>query len=222
VEDGVHAVRGELEGLRPLRSLGREDLETLARLGTSVRNDRERVLAYQGEEADRVFLVLRGAVRLLKYRSDDTCIVLSEVERGNWVGLTEALLACPFLVDAAAVPGTHVLSFSPDSLHRIRGRPAIQDHLLDCMARSTYRLHLRIEENLPLPRLVRFLLEHATPQGGTSAIDATQDQIAEAIGVTRETVNRYLRRLQDEGLIRVGRGTVELSRPEELERRLLI
>ena len=219
--DGSEA-RQTLRELPSLRALGNEALELLLRLGTAIHHERERVLAYQGEKPDRVFLVVRGRVRLLKYCSDDTCVVLTDAAPGEWVGLTEAALACPSLANAAALPGSDVLAFSLESLRRIRTSPALTENLFTSMARTAYRLHLRIEENTPLPRLARFLLEHATPGEGAPTVRATQDQIAEAIGVTRETVNRHLQQLQSDLMVVLGRGTIEIVDAAELGKRLLV
>ena len=45
---------------------------------------------------------------------------------------------------------------------------------------------------------------------GNAAVSATQERIARAVGVTRETVNKRLGILADAGLIRVARGSIEV------------
>ena len=49
-----------------------------------------------------------------------------------------------------------------------------------------------------------------------------QDEIAQLIGLTRETVNRYLQSLQREGLLRIGRGQLEIIDRVKLEDKLLV
>ena len=68
-----------------------------------------------------------------------------------------------------------------------------------------------------MDRLVRFLLQRG--QAGGGEISCTQEEIAGAIGVTRETVNRHLGRLQDEGLVSVGRGSVRVLAADALRGR---
>jgi DNA-binding GntR family transcriptional regulator len=46
----------------------------------------------------------------------------------------------------------------------------------------------------------------------------TQEQIAEAIGASRETVNRHLGRLEADGLIKAGRGSITIVDGEALQR----
>jgi CRP-like cAMP-binding protein len=222
MRSGGEGLRTRLGSVPLLQSLEAGDIDLLLRLGRATRYDRERVLTYQGEKSEQVFLVVCGGVRLLKYCSDDTCLALGTAGPGEWVGLTEVTLHCPSLVDATALGGSEVLAYSPESLARARGNARTASHLTACMARNAYRLHLRIEENTPLPRLIRFLREHASSDGEVALVCATQDQIAEAIGVTRETVNRHLHRLQAAGLVALGRGSVEITDPTELESRLIV
>jgi CRP/FNR family transcriptional regulator len=55
-------------------------------------------------------------------------------------------------------------------------------------------------------------------EGGSAAVSATQEELAEAIGASRETVNRHLGRLEAQGLLRVGRGAVEILDADSLRR----
>lgn len=45
-----------------------------------------------------------------------------------------------------------------------------------------------------------------------------QCELADMLGVTRQSVNRVLRGLEDEGLLKLGRGAIELSDPTRLSR----
>jgi CRP-like cAMP-binding protein len=93
--------------------------------------------------------------------------------------------------------------------------------LLRELARRFCLLHGKLEANLPLTRLVEHILAHARvvpSEGETAVLYATQEDIAEAIGVTRETVNKYLGDLQARGLLRVARGIVRVLDGRELRR----
>jgi CRP-like cAMP-binding protein len=54
---------------------------------------------------------------------------------------------------------------------------------------------------------------------GSSAIPVTQDDLATMAGTTRQTVNRVLRQAQDNGLLRLARGSVEIADAPGLARR---
>lgn len=64
-------------------------------------------------------------------------------------------------------------------------------------------------------RLAAFLLEEAAIEG-TSRLKITHEMIANHLGSAREVVTRMLRYFQSEGMVRLSRGTVEITDPERL------
>ena len=59
-------------------------------------------------------------------------------------------------------------------------------------------------------RLAAFLLEEAAVEG-TDTLRLTHERIAAHLGTAREVVTRLLRYFQGEGLVKLGRGSVELT-----------
>ena len=66
-------------------------------------------------------------------------------------------------------------------------------------------------------RLAAFLLEEAALEG-TSVLKITHEKIANHMGTAREVVTRMLRYFQSEGLVKLTRGTVELTDRKQLEK----
>ena len=68
-------------------------------------------------------------------------------------------------------------------------------------------------------RLSRHLLDLAAEQqaGPRLVARASQEELAGAVGTVREIVVRILRDMRDEGLVRTGRGAVELLDPPRLD-----
>lgn len=66
-------------------------------------------------------------------------------------------------------------------------------------------------------RLAGFLLEEAALEG-TDSLKITHEIIGSHLGNPREVVTRMLRYFQREGMIRLSRGTVEITDPEKLRR----
>ena len=65
-------------------------------------------------------------------------------------------------------------------------------------------------------RLAGFLLEEAARSGGPK-LQLTHEQIARNIGSVREVVSRQLKLVSEAGLVRLGRGRIELLNEEGLE-----
>ena len=178
-------------------------------------------LYYQGDLADWAYLIVSGAVRRVKYRVDDTSLSLADAGLGDWIGLAELILNAPYLNDATARGHTRALAFSAAAFDRLIEVPGMRGLLMAKMARTIVSLHGRIELNAVLPRLVQHLLVHARDEGnGAGFVVGTQDEIAEAIGATRETVNKYLQRLQTQGLIALSRGRIDIPDLQALRDRL--
>ena len=65
-------------------------------------------------------------------------------------------------------------------------------------------------------RLAAFLLEESALEG-TKSLKITHEKIANHMGSAREVVTRMLRYFQNEGMVRLTRGTVELTDLKKLE-----
>ena len=65
-------------------------------------------------------------------------------------------------------------------------------------------------------RLAAFLLEESAIEG-TPLLKITHEKIAAHMGTAREVVTRMLRYFQNEGMVRLTRGTIEIADEEKLE-----
>ncbi len=65
-------------------------------------------------------------------------------------------------------------------------------------------------------RLARFLLEESTLEGSDS-LKITHEKIANHMGTAREVVTRMLRYFQSEGMVRLTRGTIEITDTKALQ-----
>ena len=66
-------------------------------------------------------------------------------------------------------------------------------------------------------RLAAFLLEESQLEG-TNQLKITHEKIANHMGSAREVVTRMLRYFQNEGMVKLTRGTIEITDEEKLEK----
>lgn len=66
-------------------------------------------------------------------------------------------------------------------------------------------------------RLAAFLLEESSLEN-TSKLKITHEIIGNHLGTAREVVTRMLRYFQSEGMVKLSRGTVELTDMDKLEK----
>ena len=65
-------------------------------------------------------------------------------------------------------------------------------------------------------RLAEFLLEESTLEE-TQVLKITHETIANHLGTAREVVTRMLRYFQNEGMVKLTRGTVEICKERRLQ-----
>jgi CRP/FNR family cyclic AMP-dependent transcriptional regulator len=206
-----------LAGLPPFDRLGQLERRAAVREAAEVQLRTDRALCCQGDRAERCWMLVTGRVRGVMYRSDETTVELGRSGPGDWLGLAELLLDSPCLSDLVAEEHCTLAAFSRTGLGRLLELAGMRTFLLHELAKRYYTMHARFELVQPLDRLVHFLLGRASGDAGRSAeVACTQEEIAGAIGATRETVNRHLQRLQDDGLVRIGRGVVTIVDADRL------
>lgn len=141
----------------------------------------------------------------------------------------------PCVVDKAAVldGGGHTATWLTTARTRLRLIPAAE--FLALMDMPAVRRHVlthlagqlrRSQEDLTLTsyadattRVATWLVRAATPR---VPLPGAQQGLAETLGLTRVSVNRALRTLADEGLVRVAPGEVVVLNPEILADRHLL
>ncbi len=175
-------------------------------VGASFSYRREEEIFGEGEDADFVYRVVRGAVR--------TCKVLSDGRRQ---------------IDAFHLPGD-LFGFEPDTKHRLTAE-AVADtvvllfrrrqidevasrdvqaacKLWDMTLRSLGHAQdhmILLGRRTALERVAAFLLQLDARLGGTGSLDLAMPRrdMADYLGLTLETVSRALSQLQSEGVIRL-------------------
>ena len=66
-------------------------------------------------------------------------------------------------------------------------------------------------------RLAKFLLEESALEG-TNSLKITHEKIANHLGTAREVVTRMLRYFQSEGMVKLTRGTVDITDEKKLKK----
>lgn len=181
----------------------------------------------QEELGDRMFMVAEGAVRLVvRSRHGEEVEVVRRVPPAIF-GELAVLDGGPRSASAEAVERAALIVLTRDELIRLLHSDAqVVDGLLSWLGalvrRSTRhwtdQVFLSLEE-----RVAGKLLELADAGAGHGerlrASGVTQAQLATMVGGARQSVNGALQRLERRGFIRVGSGSIEILRPDELRRR---
>ena len=162
-----------------------------------------------GQAPTRIHIVRSGAVELS--RTLRTGRVVIEVLRpGDVFGDISLFLRMKVPWDAVAIEDTLILSFDSLSLHRLlEQRPRLAWRWLHSVSARVAEFWFRVVELLAggLEAQVAQVLVRRAEDG---VVHLSQSLLAELVGSQRTSVNRVLKRLEAQGLIKVGYGQVEI------------
>jgi CRP/FNR family cyclic AMP-dependent transcriptional regulator len=183
----------------------------------------------EGEPGDRLYIVISGKVKIGRHSPDGRDNLLTIVGPSDMFGELSILDPGPRTSSATTITEVHAVSMDRESLRTwIADRPETAEQLLRILARQ----HRRTTNNLAdliftdVPgRVARQLLHLArrfgTPENGALRVthDLTQEEIAQLVGSSRETVNKTLSDFVQRGWIRLDGKSVLISDTERLARR---
>jgi CRP/FNR family transcriptional regulator, cyclic AMP receptor protein len=200
-----------------LESLSEADRRAVLTRCRRQRYSRNEVVFREGEIGDCVHLLAKGTVAVRVATPSGDVATLDVLRPGEAFG-EQALVGDDDRRSATivALERTETMRLTRDDFVKLladqpnTGRLLVA--MLDARLRATSQSLL---EALYLPadtRVFRQLgrLAAIYSEPGSSAIPVTQDDLATMAGTTRQTVNRVLRQAQDDGLLRLARGKVEI------------
>jgi CRP-like cAMP-binding protein len=215
----------------PLFSVLRgEDMRDLADKFHVVRYRKGEVIFREGEPAERLFLIADGRVKLTIASPNGQELLIAVLGRGQIFGELAIVDRGLREMDARAMEDAVLFQLASDQFWTvIEGRPALARRMLELMGRRLRRADQATQDlvffDAPT-RLARKLLdlaeEHGSPgEDGGVRIDTkvTQEEIAQMVGVSRESANRLIASFAGRGWIDWNDGNPVILKPEQLMRR---
>ena len=177
------------------------------------------VIFHEGDRADGMHLIASGRVSVRVTTTTGSTATLDILGPGDPLG--ELALLTPGATrsaSATALAATETFALAGSVFADLWSRfPAVANMLVALLVERNRALTARLTEALYVPadaRVARRLLDmatrFATPGTGGPVVALSQDDLAGLAGTTRETVNRTLSQLADQGAVAVRRGEVVL------------
>ncbi|HEX6887119.1 MAG TPA: Crp/Fnr family transcriptional regulator [Candidatus Nanopelagicales bacterium] len=187
------------------------------------------VLFSEGEPGEKLFLIESGKIKLGHTASDGRESIIAVLGAGEMLGELSLFDPGPRTATAVAVTHTKVLSMSHEALLPwLVGRPDLAVALLAALARRLRRTNEALADLVfsDVPgRVAKALLElgskfgESTPNGLVVNHELTQEELAQLVGASRETVNKALADFSQRGWITIEQRSVTLLDVDRLERR---
>lgn len=176
------------------------------------------------------FIILDGLIKIYVTSEDGQEVVLVILKHGEVFGELSLLDGSPRSASAVAMEPTELLTLNrEDFLDFVRESPDSALAMLEVLSGRLRRADNVIADAafLDLPaRVSKKLLElgemFGRKVGATLEIDIRlrQQDFAGMVSATRESVNRSLANLEEEGLIKIDRQKITILKPEDLRERI--
>src|SRR4051795_5733012 len=191
--------------------------------------ERGHIVFSEGDAGDRLFVVMDGKVKISRTASDGRENLLAILGPGEMFGELSLFDPGPRTATATAVAETQLIGLGHESLHAfLSGRPAVASTLLAALARRLRRPNETLADLVftDVPgRVAKALLDLSNRFGRPAedgilvAHDLTQEELAQLVGASRETVNKALADFAGRGWIKLEARAVVLLDVERLKRR---
>jgi CRP-like cAMP-binding protein len=190
---------------------------------------RNEVIFHQGDPGDSLHIVAIGAVKILLPSPEGEEAIIATLRPTDFFGELALLDGATRSATAAALEPTETLSLPRSVLLELTETvPGLGDALLVGLAKELRRLTSQVEELHFLDlagrlamRLTRLAQEAQPDATGEISLSwpYTQSDLAAMIGGTRQSVNRLLAQLVEEGLIEIRPDALVITDLEELAHR---
>jgi CRP/FNR family transcriptional regulator, cyclic AMP receptor protein len=187
------------------------------------------VIFRQGEPGASMYVILRGKVRMTRPADPGRDNLLTLLGPGDLFGELTLFDPAPRRATATAITDVELAEFTAAAMKSwLAAEPDAAWHFLRLLARRLRRVNDTLENLLygDVPRRVaRTLLDMAgrfgqpLPDGTRVHHDLTQEQLAQHIGASRESVNKALSELAARSIIRLEPKTVIILDLERLKRK---
>jgi CRP-like cAMP-binding protein len=196
---------------------------------TPVRVRRGQAVFAEGEPGDRLFVITSGKVKLGQTSGDGRENLLAVLGPGEMFGELSLFDPGERTSTATALNDATLLGLGQRDLRPwLTGRPVVAEALLQALAQRLRRTNEAMSDLVfsDVPgRVAKALLDlsekfgRPAPDGLLVAHDLTQEELAQLVGASRETVNKALADFAQRGWLRIEARAVVLLDVERLTRR---
>ena len=187
------------------------------------------LLFHEGDPGDSLYVVLRGKIKLGRTSGDGRENLVAVLGPGEMFGELSLFDPGPRSAGATALVDSTLLGLSSDELTPwLASRPEVARALLRAIARRLRRTNDSMSDLVfsDVPGRVAKALLDLSARFGTPAEDGihvahdmTQEELAQLVGASRETVNKALADFAGRGWLRLEARAVVLTNVERLSQR---
>jgi CRP/FNR family transcriptional regulator len=219
----------ELLGRVPVFStLEQSDLERISQLAVPREFEPGQAVFREGDESDTCYVVREGHARAIRSHGDGRTITLATFGPGDIFGELAMFENERRSATVEAIEPTSVVAvLGPDMRRLMTEHPEISTRLVIALGRRLREMNERLSRQsfqtvqsrvaVVLSQLVAQELAEGAQEGNV-LVTATQADLAQLAGSSRESASRFLAVLERAGVISQGRGRLVVHEPEALKK----
>ena len=211
-------------------SLTDEELEAILRLSFKLKYPKKKIVFIENEEGDKLYIILRGSVKVTKISKSGEEIILAILHKGDFFGDMSLLDGKPRSATVISIEDSELMLINRRNFEKVVEKyPTIAFKLLNELT-SRLRKADELIGNLAFMdvtgRIAGILLklaeEHGqqTDDGILIKSRPTHQAIANMVGASRETVTRVFKQLEDKKYIMMSGKDVTICDKENIKRSL--
>ncbi len=199
--------------------LGVSQIETIARFTVTRRFPKNVTIFQEGDQADALYVLVNGKIKVMLSDEEGREVIVSILGEGEYFGEMALFGSGQRCARVEAMTGCEVLLIGKGDFNSWLGsQPEIAFAIIKELSRRLRKANRTISNLATLDvqgRVLRVLLDSAERQGEALVVEAplTQRDLAAMVGASRERVNRAIRDLINEGMVRAD-GTKLILSPE--------
>ena len=207
--------------------LGDKELDLLLQATTTKRLAAKEVLFRKGDPGNQLYAVLKGRLKILAAGADGKEVVFGIDGPGQVIGEIALLDSNPRSATVVAMEECELLTLHRrDLIPFLEKHPKVTIELAGVLAARLRNLSEHTEDALFLTlasRLAKTLLQLSATYGRETSdgllidIRLPQQDLADLVGTTRESVNKQLRSWEEEGLVKLERTRITIIERGGLE-----
>ncbi len=206
-------IRDLLKSFPLFSDLSDGDLADIERIVKKKKFGKNEIILYQFDPGDSLYIVSKGKVKVVLYSKDGKEVLLSNLGPGEFFGEMSLLDGLPRSASVVAIEDSEAIILNRrDFLELIRNHPEIALKILTELSKRLRSADQKIGSLILMDvygRVARVLVELAEKEGKRVKDDIVietrlrQQDIANMVGASRETVSRVLKDFVQNGFISI-------------------
>jgi CRP/FNR family transcriptional regulator, cyclic AMP receptor protein len=215
-----------LARLEVFSALEERELREVAQLAVPRSYERGEVIFREGDTGDTCYVIRFGSVSVMREHQDGRVIALAELRAGAMFGELSMFGGETRSATVETLEPTRAVALLAADFQRLlRSHPAIAVKMLTALADRLREANERLLQQsfqtvagrVASALLAQVIARQAEGAGDSEVlVKATQAEIANLAGTSRESASRFLATLERAGVVALGRGKVTVHDPARL------